>query len=266
MTKNKPKTYTKPELIAKLKEISAMGWIPNARRGNAGGIGNTLEDLLGIKENNLPIPNAAEWELKAQRLASTSLTTLFHIEPSPRAIRFVPQVLLPKYGWAHQEDGKKYPKGEMSFRQTIHGLTRSDRGFMVKIDRAEKKVLISFDGKSVDIRHKDWLESVKKRVGLKELDPQPYWGFDDLEHKAGTKLLNAFYVQAEVKIVRKKEYYHYTKVMMLQKFNFEGFLKAIEEAKILVDFDARTGHNHGTKFRMRQDSLPMLYEKQTIIL
>ena len=46
MAKNKPKTYTKPELIAKLKEISAMGWIPNARRGNAGGIGNTLEDLL----------------------------------------------------------------------------------------------------------------------------------------------------------------------------------------------------------------------------
>ena len=96
MTKNKPKTYTKPELIAKLKEISAMGFIPNARRGNAGGIDNTLEDLLGIKENNLPIPNAAEWELKAQRLNSTSLTTLFHIEPSPRAIRFVPQVLLPK--------------------------------------------------------------------------------------------------------------------------------------------------------------------------
>jgi hypothetical protein len=266
MAKNKPKTYTKPELITKLKEISAMGFVANARRGNAGGIGNTLEDLLGIKENNLPIPNAAEWELKTQRLASTSLTTLFHIEPSPRAIRFVPQVLLPQYGWAHQEDGKKYPTGEMSFRQTIHGLTRSDRGFMVKIDRAEKKVLISFDAKSVDIRHKDWLESVKKRVGLKELDPQPYWGFDDLEHKAGTKLLNAFYVQAEVKIVRKKEYYHYTKIMMLQKFSFEGFLKAIEEAKILVDFDARTGHNHGTKFRMRQDALPMLYEKAKKII
>ncbi|MDP3710288.1 MAG: MvaI/BcnI family restriction endonuclease [bacterium] len=265
MTK-KPVIYTKPALIAKLKEISAMGFIPNARRGNAGGIGNTLEDLLGIKENNLPIPNAAEWELKAQRLNSTSLTTLFHIEPSPRAIRFVPQVLLPKYGWAHQEDGKKYPKGEMSFRQTIHGLTKSDRGFMVKIDRVEKKVLISFDAKSVDIRHKDWLESVKKRISLKELDPQPYWGFDDLEHKAGTKLLNTFYVQAEVKIVRKKEFYHYTKVMMLQKFNFEGFLKAIEEAKILVDFDARSGHNHGTKFRMKQDALPMLYEKKVIIL
>ena len=266
MTKNKPKTYTKPELIAKLKEISAMGFVLNARRGNAGGIGNTLEDLLGIKENNLPIPNAAEWELKAQRLNSTSLTTLFHIEPSPRAIRFVPQVLLPKYGWAHQEDGKKYPKGEMSYRQTIHGTSRSDRGFKVVIDRKERKILISFDAGSVDVRHKKWLESVKKRIGLGELNPQPYWGFDDLEHKAGTKLLSAFYVQAEVKIVRKKEFYHYTKVMMLQKFNFEGFLKALEEGKILVDFDARTGHNHGTKFRMRQDALPMLYEKVIIIL
>ncbi|MDP3999060.1 MAG: MvaI/BcnI family restriction endonuclease [bacterium] len=265
MNKNKPKTYTKPELIAKLKEISAMGWIPNARRGNAGGIGNTLEDLLGIRENNLPIPNAAEWELKAQRLDSTSLTTLFHIEPSPRAIRFVPQVLLPKYGWAHQEGGRRYPKSEMSFRQTIHGQSRSDRGFKVVIDRGERKILISFDAKSVDSRHGDWLELVKKHVGLSELNPQPYWGFDDLEHKAGTKLLNAFYVQAEVKIERKKEYYHYTKIMMLQKFSFKGFLKALEKGKILVDFDARTGHNHGTKFRMRQDALPMLYEKTTII-
>ncbi|MDP2789409.1 MAG: MvaI/BcnI family restriction endonuclease [bacterium] len=265
MTK-KPVIYTKPALIAKLKEISAMGFIPNARKGNAGGIGNTLEDLLGIKENNLPIPNAAEWELKAQRLNSTSLTTLFHIEPSPRAIRFVPQVLLPKYGWAHQEDGKKYPKGEMSYRQTIHGNSRSDRGFKVVIDRKERKILISFDAKNVDSRHKGWLESVKKRISLGELNPQPYWGFDDLEHKAGTKLLNAFYVQAEVKIVRKKEHYHYAKVMMLQKFSFEGFLKALEEGKILVDFDARTGHNHGTKFRMRQDCLPMLYENKQIIL
>ena len=266
MTKNKPKTYTKLELIAKLKEISAMGFVPNARRGNAGGIGNTLEDLLNIKENNLPIPNAAEWELKTQRINTSSLITLFHTEPSPRAVRFVPQILLPLYGWLHKEAGKKYPKGEMSFRQTIPGKFGTDRGFKVVVDRKERKVLISFDSKSVDNKHKKWLESVKKRVGLNELNPQPYWGFDDLEHKAGTKLLNAFYVQAEVKIVRKKEHYHYTKVMMLQKFSFERFLRVLEKGKILPDFDARTGHNHGTKFRMRQDCLPMLYEKNDVIL
>lgn len=262
----KPVLYTKPALIAKLKTISKMGWISNGRKGNAGGIGNTLEDLLGIKENNLPIPNAAEWELKTQRINTTSLTTLFHTEPSPRAVKFVPQVLLPLYGWPHESAGKLYPKKEMSFRQTIQGRSRSDRGFKVVVDRKEKKILISFDAKGVDPRHKDWLKSVKKRAGLGELNPQPYWGFNDLEHKAGTKLLNAFYVQADVKIEDGKEFYKYTKVMMLQKFSFGGFLRALEDGKVLVDFDARTGHNHGTKFRLRQDCLPMLYEKVTVIL
>lgn len=261
------KIYTKPQLIEKLKQISKQGWIPNARHGNAGGIGNTLENLLGIEENNLPIPNAAEWELKTQRIATSSLTTLFHTEPSPRAVKFVPQVLLPLYGWKHEEAGKKYSKKEMSFRQTIHGHSPSDRGFIVKIDRAEQKVLISFDASKVSRKHKTWLKNLKKKVGnLNELKPQPYWGFDDLEHKAGTKLLNCFYVQAEVKKENGKEFYHYTKVMMLQKFSFEKFLNALDEGKILVDFDARTGHNHGTKFRMRQDCLPMLYEKMTKII
>ena len=185
--------YTKDSLIEKFKEIAAKGWILNARHGNHGGIGNTLEDLLGIKENNLPIPNAAEWELKSQRLGSQSLTTLFHTEPSPRAFSFVPKIFLLRYGWTHKEAGKKYSALELSFRQTIHGNHHSDRGFIVKIDREQKKILISFDSSKVDDKHSEWLKSVKKRVGLKELDPQPYWGFDDLEYKAGTKLLNCFY-------------------------------------------------------------------------
>lgn len=253
--------YTKASLIEKLQELAAKGWILNGRFGNQGGIGNTLEDYLGIKENNLPIPNAAEWELKTQRLATTSLTTLFHLEPSPRAVGIVANILLPKYGWAHQEAGKRYGQDEVSFRQTIGGLAPSDRGFIVKINRAEKKVMISFDASKVDPRHKDWLDSVQQRAGLSEIDPQPYWGFDDLEHKAGTKLLNCFYVQADVKIEDGKEYYWYKKVMMLRKFKFGGFLQALEETKILVDFDARSGHNHGTKFRLRQNYLPMLYEE-----
>jgi hypothetical protein len=259
------KIYSKEELITKLKEISNKGWLPNARHGNQGGIGNTLEDLLGIEENNLPLPNASEWEIKSQRINSTSLTTLFHIEPSPRAVKFVPAVLLPKYGWKHEEAGTKYPKSEMSFRQTIHGANPSDRGFMVKIGRKDKKVLISFNSSKVLKKHAKWLLSVKRRIGLGELNPQPYWGFSDLEHKAGTKLLNCFYIQAEVKKDAGKEFYHYAKAIMLETFDFEKFLKAIEEAKILVDFDARTGHNHGTKFRLRQDCLPMLFKKTTVL-
>jgi hypothetical protein len=260
------KIYTKKELIKRLKAIAEQGWIPNARHGNQGGIGNTLEDLLEIQENNLPIPNAAEWELKTQRINTASLTTLFHSEPSPRAIRFVPQVLLPKYGWMSQEAGKRYAATEMSFRQTIHGAAPSDRGFMVKIDRAERKILISFDAAKVAAKHTAWLREVERRVGVEELNPQPYWGFDDLEHIAGAKLLNCFYVQADVKHEGGREYYWYRKALMLQKFSFEGFLQALEQAALLVDFDARTGHNHGTKFRLRQNHFPLLYQHITTIV
>jgi hypothetical protein len=114
--------------------------------------------------------------------------------------------------------------------------------------------------------HRDWLASVGERAGLGELDPQPYWGFADLEHKAGTKLLNAFYVQAEVKTEGGRESYWYRRAMRLERFAFPVFLDALEQGKMLVDFDARSGHNHGTKFRMRQDCLPMLYEKATVIV
>ncbi|MEM3008188.1 MAG: MvaI/BcnI family restriction endonuclease [Candidatus Bathyarchaeia archaeon] len=252
--------YTKESLIQKLKEISEKGWILGGRQGNAGGVGNTLEDELGIEENNLPIPNAAEWELKCQRKNTSSLTTLFHMEPSPRAMKLVPTMLLINYGWPHEEAGKKYPKNEMSFRQTIGCLSRSDRGFKVVIDREEQKVKISFDSKSVSSRHAEWLTSVKNRTGLKDLDPQPYWGFDDLYHKAGTKLLNCFFVRADVKIEGGKEYYQYDEIKILQKFTMDRFLSAMERGFILVDFDARTGHNHGTKFRIKQNSWPELYE------
>lgn len=245
---------SKEQLIDKLKEIRNMGWLANARPGNVGGVGNTLEDLLGIIENNLPIPNAGEWELKCQRIGTSSLTTLFHMEPSPRAYKFVPKMLLPYYGWKHGSI-----PGEMSFRQTINGLSSTDRGFKVVVDRNARKVLISFDANAVDPRHSGWLKSVDELIGLGELNPQPYWGFADLFHKAGTKLLNCFYVRAEVKREPGMEYFWYKEIMILQKFSLDNFLKAIESAHVLVDFDARTGHNHGTKFRLRQDSLPDLY-------
>lgn len=260
------KIFTKDCLISELKSIADRGWIESKRLGNAGSVGNTLEDLLGIEENNLPIPNAAEWELKTQRFETSSLTTLFHSEPSPRAMKFVPQILLPLYGWPHQEAGLKYPSTEMSFRQTLNGTIHTDRGFKVDVNKDERKVLITFDASKIDERHKNWAHCIEKKIGLSELNPQPYWGFDDLANKAGTKLLNCFFVQAKIKKENSKEYYHYCKILMLQKFNFDGFLSALETGDVLIDFDARSGHNHGTKFRLKQNSLPLLYDKITEIL
>jgi len=260
------RVITKAELIQSLQDIAAMGWIKNGRPGNHGGIGNTLEDLLGIPENNLPLPDAADWELKTQSLHTKSLTTLFHCEPSPITLKFVPAILLPNYGWLHQEAGQKYPRGEMSFRQTINGLARSDRGFKVVVDRTLQQVLVSFDAASVSSRHAEWLRNVQKKIGLGELSPQPYWDFTALKRKIDAKLNNCFFVQASVKRQAGIDYCRFERAMMLEELDFVGFLKCLEDGIILVDFDARTGHNHGTKFRIRQNSWPLLYKQKQIIL
>ncbi len=253
--------FTKESLITRLREIRQQGWIENTRNSkNSGSVGNILEDLLGITENNLPLPNAAEWELKCHRLGTNSLTTLLHIEPSPRALKFVSNVLLPKYGWPHQEAGKRYSEQEKSFRQTICNTRYSDRGFKVVVDRNLQKILISFCSKSVSERHSDWLGKIAIAAGLDDLDPQPYWGFQDIYHKAGGKLLNCFFIGATTKKEQGKEFFKYESIYQLSDFSLERFITAIEKDDILIDFDARTGHNHGTKFRFRNGSLPELYE------
>ena len=44
------KTYTKEGLVLALQKIRDIGWIATGRKNNDGGVGNTLEDLLGIEE------------------------------------------------------------------------------------------------------------------------------------------------------------------------------------------------------------------------
>ena len=263
--------FSKEELIEKFKKIYAKGWIKNVRGRNDGAVGNTLEDLLGIPENNLPIPNAAEWELKAQRAETSSLLTMFHMEPSPRAMKVVPDILLLKYGWPSAEAGKKYPEDEKSFRGTLNAQAFTDRGFKVQVNDKERKVEIVFDSSITDKRHVEWQKSVLNRVGhLNNFDIVPYWGFDDLFHKAGVKLTNCFYVQADVKweIEKKKkqDYFLYNYVLKLSQFDQDKFIEAIRQGKVYVDFDARTGHNHGTKFRIRYTDIPSLYKNAEVVL
>lgn len=265
------KAFSKEELIEKFKAIYLKGWIENKRGKNDGAVGNTLEDLLEIPENNLPIPNAAEWELKAQRATTSSLLTMFHTEPSPTAMSIVPNILLPKYGWPHAEAGLKYPEGEKSFRATLNAVSFTDRGLKVNVNDEQRRVEIIFDNAHTDERHADWVKSVNQRVGhLHNFDIVPYWGFDDLFHKAGTKLKNCFYVRADVKREgrgrKRKEYFLYDYVLKLSNFDQDKFIQSIRDGKIYIDFDARTGHNHGTKFRIRYGDIPSLYKNAEIVL
>jgi hypothetical protein len=67
---------TLDEFVEAFERIKRTGWVKSKRRG-ATGIGYTLEELLGVPENNIALPDLGEIELKAHRINSTSMITLF---------------------------------------------------------------------------------------------------------------------------------------------------------------------------------------------
>lgn len=253
----------KDDLLKKLRNIQKLGWIHTNRSKNDGAVGNTLEDLLEIPENNLAIANTVDWELKAQRKNTSSLITLFHIDPEPRKPEsVVSRVLLPYYGWPHKQAGILYPKNEMSFRATLNGKTYTDRGFKISVNSVNRTVDILFNPNITDLKHQEWLRSVKKYHKLQE-KIIAYWNFDDLQKKCAGKIRNTIYVVADSKIEKGQELFKYGKIELLEDFAFNNLLRGLINGHIFIDFDARTGHNHGTKFRIKQNNWPVLFSKIT---
>ena len=264
------KLYTKEELVDTFRTVFEQGWHKSVKKTvdtrNDGAVGNTLEVLLGIEENNLPVPNAREWELKGQRKRTASLVTLKHIEPSPTAARIVPNILLPRYGWPHKQAGIRYSRGEMSFRSTTIATGFTNRGFKITVDRTCQKIRFIFDPTKADTGDpeiRQCLDSVRQRVELGPIDPEPYWGIEDLKYAIGSKIRNCFYVVADTRIEDKHEHFKYEELYILSDFSPDKLIDCIESGDVLIDFDARTGHNHGTKFRLRQGRWKSLYSNVT---
>src|SRR5271155_4103448 len=77
---NTMQKWTLPKIKKALKGLSNQGWVKSNRKHNTG-IGKTLEDYLGIKENNIALPDFGVMELKSQRSNTVSMLTLFTKSP-----------------------------------------------------------------------------------------------------------------------------------------------------------------------------------------
>jgi len=79
----------------KFAQIKRKGWIKSKRKGSTG-IGHTLEQLLGVTENNIALPDLSIVELKAHRIGSSSMITLFTF--NRKAWKINPHAAIKKYG------------------------------------------------------------------------------------------------------------------------------------------------------------------------
>jgi len=234
-------TITLRKLKEQLEKIRAMGFI-KTHRAHDTGIGKTLEDLLGIKENNLRLPDVGDVELKAKRIDSGSMLTVATKSPEPKGIN---KVLFEKYKYLDKE-------GKYNLHSTVCGSRKNPQSFKVV-----------FEGGKLVLKN-------KSRIAV-------YWPisiFDDVLKAKSDKILLAF---AETKGERKtkNERFHFTEAYLLSNLNINKFKSAVESDKLKIDIRMgvyRSGknkgkyHDHGTGFRINKRDFLHLFDNFTQII
>lgn len=233
---------TYPELIEKLKEIKEMGYIKTHRVGTTG-IGKTLEDLLGIKENNIPGPNAAMIELKSARKNTTSMLTLFTKSPLPPRAN---SALLQIYGY---ESSKGNKRKELHTTVNALGYNKLKGKLGFKINTEEYRICL--------------VNPQNEILG--------YWDKETLKKSFERKLFKLLYVKAETKDYGSNEKFWFNEAWLLSGFNFNNFINLLRKGTILVDIrmgqypDGRS-HDHGTGFRVFPDQLDLCFQHREKIM
>ena len=233
---------TFPEFVERLREIKAMGYVETHRNADTG-IGKTLEDLLGIEENNVPGPDAVGVELKSARSDSGSLTTLFTKEP-PRGKQHRPlwgQEMIRELGYLDDD-------GRPALKVTIEPNVPNNQGFY--LDYTDSAVeIVNEDGGVCAIYPLDWLQEK-----FEQKFPQLVMVFAETEMRDG------------------REYFHYNDAYHLDGFNGDAFLNLMREGDITVDLrmhikESGANRNHGTAWRiMDKSELDRAFEDRTPLL
>jgi len=230
------------QIVKKLKDIKEAGYIKTHRTGNTG-IGKTLEDLLGITENNIPGPNAGMIELKSARKNISSMLTLFTKSPLPRGAN---SDLLERFGY-ESETGSGGKDLHTTVNAIRHNQLRGEQGFKIEIQE-DKVNLITSQNEIV-----------------------AYWDKETLRNSFEKKLPKLLYVKAETRGQDSNEEFWFNEAWLLNGFDFDNFVKLLKEGVILVDIrigqyaDGRP-HDHGTGFRVLPDKLDLCFSHREKIM
>jgi hypothetical protein len=240
--------------LGKIKEdfyrIKKLGFVDCTRSNNKdGGIGNTYEDLLGIRENNLKEADYLGYELKSKRQFNSSYISLFSKSPGypTKANRYLRETYGDIRDLKHPEKKKLYA--------SIFG-----HRYSLVYGKHKMKLDVNYDELRVYLKILDLNDNLSDSV--------IYWNFDSLK-KASSKMKSLMLVLAETKTENNRRKHHYNKAEIYENFDFDKFLKNLETGGIM--FDIRIGvhnsgkniektHDHGSGFRVKLENFKNLYE------
>lgn len=156
------------DFIREYQKICQMGWIKTHRSGPTG-IGKTLEDLLGIVENNIDGPDFGDYELKSCRLNSNSMLTIFTKTPQPQGAANTLRMTFGYSSDAYDNDEK-----------VLHSTLSADR--FVSIADTGRSLKIVCGPEKISIIAEDGIEYA-------------YWTRDQLKKAFEKKYKNSLFTQ-----------------------------------------------------------------------
>lgn len=231
------------DFIDEYTQICNMGWIKTHRSGPTG-IGKTLEDLLGIVENNIDGPDFGDYELKSCRLNSNSMLTIFTKTPQPQGAANTLRMTFGYSSDAYDNDEK-----------VLHSTLSADR-----------YVTIANTGHSLKVSCSDTKISIIAEDGIE----YAYWTRDQLRTAFEKKYRGKFvYAKAHSRGAGANEEFKFVEAYEVSGFDYDAFVSLLEQGKIYIDLrigqyhggakDGQT-HDHGTGFRIKENNQSLLFK------
>ena len=227
---------TAEELLEKLHEIHRRGFIPSVTAGDPG-VGDTLENALGISRNNSKTPDYKGIELKATRISKNgekrtiSRSTLFTKVPDS-GLSY--SEILDKYGKV------QIPRGQTEPRKQIYETLSTK-----KYNAYGLKLVVDYDADKLNL--------------IDDAQPTPNlvssWDLDILRKTLLTKHPETFWVKAASELREDWEYFRYDKVVHTRNPNALLLAPLIDNGEITADLAAHikpdgSYRDHGLLFKI----------------
>lgn len=224
--KTMKKSFTINELKNRLSILKKKGFVSSLRSHNTG-IGHTLEQFLGLRENNISLPDLGRLELKSQRIKSASLITLFTKKPDD----LLNSKALEKFGYPREKDNLRV------LHQTITATKANKQGFKLNNTKTKLKIL----------KNNEYVFSYNK-TELKNL----------FNKKFGKGII--LVLATSKKDSKGREKFHYQEAYILKNGSFNAFLKNLFYDIRIGRYPDGRPHDHGSAFRLKKTGLPNVFK------
>lgn len=228
------------DLLDALREISAQGFITTLRAGDTG-VGKTLENLLGIKDNSDKGPDFGNIELKARRLNKGNKQSLFTQVPNW-------EISTAKSAWDILKNYGYERNGKLKLYCTIDAKSPNSQGLYLAIDDA-----------------RDRLTQRHRNVDPLPDDSVASWDLETLRSRLVEKHSHTFWVGALARGSKADEQFHYVRAEYTRAPSVRNFEALVEAGILTVDYlikqkgNQQAATHKGFPFKIAPKNMPALF-------